>query len=357
MTIEYSDLASGSVDLTEQIETAYGYDGIGLLAVRNVPGYEKKRQALLPLARQLAHLPQADLDALEDEPSFYSVGWSHGKEKFLGKPDFSKGSFYANPLMDVVETDADLIKKYPAFLAPNLWPNQSLPGLEPAFKDLGQLIVDVGRLVARHCDHLVHSRLPTYPEHKLEDLLHTSRTPKGRLLYYFPKETAGSGGAKQDIEQELGSWCGWHNDHGSLTGLATAMYFDAEGQQVPCPDPGAGLHVRSRNGDVLHVKPPADCMAFQIGESAQIHSAGMLQATPHAVKAADVPGIGRATLAVFMEPEWHEPMNVPDGADASRVLRGARGELLPPGVPPLQGRWEPTQDFGLFSEKTFGQYY
>ena len=30
----------------------------------------------------------------------YNVGWSHGKEKLGDKPDFAKGSFYANPLFD-----------------------------------------------------------------------------------------------------------------------------------------------------------------------------------------------------------------------------------------------------------------
>lgn len=25
-------------------------------------------------------------------------------------------------------------------------------------------------------------------------------------------------------------WCGWHNDHGTLTGLTSAMYFDSEGK-------------------------------------------------------------------------------------------------------------------------------
>jgi len=56
-------------------------------------------------------LPQNELLALEDAPSYYSVGWSCGKEKFLGKPDFSKGSFYANPLMDSVTDDQALIKQ------------------------------------------------------------------------------------------------------------------------------------------------------------------------------------------------------------------------------------------------------
>jgi len=87
------------------------YDGIGLIAVRGVPGYQEKRQALLPLARQLAMLPGDALAKLESPDNFYSVGWSHGKEKFMGKPDYSKGSFYANPLCDKVVDDEELIRQ------------------------------------------------------------------------------------------------------------------------------------------------------------------------------------------------------------------------------------------------------
>ena len=39
---------------------------------------------------RLAHLPEATLRKYEDPKSFFSVGWSHGKEKLEGKPDYSK---------------------------------------------------------------------------------------------------------------------------------------------------------------------------------------------------------------------------------------------------------------------------
>jgi len=54
---------------------------------------------------------------------------------------------------------------------------------------------------------------------------------------------------------------------------------------------------------------PADCLAFQIGETAQIHSGGLMQATPHCVRGAQgkaAEGISRETFAVFMEPQWAE---------------------------------------------------
>ena len=32
-------------------------------------------------------------------------------------------------------------------------------------------------------------------------------------------------------------YCGWHNDHSSLTGLTKAMYIDENGKEVQIKDP------------------------------------------------------------------------------------------------------------------------
>ena len=51
VTLRYEDLVS-DVDLSSEIEAAYGYDGTGFLTVSGVPGLEQKREALLPLAQK-----------------------------------------------------------------------------------------------------------------------------------------------------------------------------------------------------------------------------------------------------------------------------------------------------------------
>jgi isopenicillin N synthase-like dioxygenase len=104
---------------------------------------------------------------------------------------------------------------------------------------------------------------------------------KARLLHYFPLAP----GTKQEGGITSSSWCGWHNDHGSLTGLTPAMYLDAEGREVTHPADSSGLYVYSRRGEMIKVNIPAGHLAFQIGETAQVHSGGVLQATPHAVMA------------------------------------------------------------------------
>lgn len=136
-----------------------------------------------------------------------------------------------------------------------------------------------------------------------------------------------------------------------------ALYYDAAGQPIPCPDPAAGLHIRSRQGATVRTVWPEDAVAFQIGETAQVMSGGVLQATPHCVRAAAAAGVARATFAVFMEPDWREPMEPPAGTPAEDVLRGAHGGLLPRGVPALGTRWAPGQTFGEFTDKTIAAYH
>jgi len=353
VVVKYESLVNGE-DLAESVATAFGFDGLGLIAVSGVPNLTALRQDLLPLAKRFAELPDEAKAKMEDPGSFYSVGWSHGKEKMSeGKFDFAKGSFYANPLFDAPVEDEALIKEYPAFLARNIWPKDDLPQLEAAFKTLGKLVIDVGLLIAKQCDKYVSKHCKGYPTDKLFNTIKNSRTPKARLLHYFPLEA--SEGASQDA-----SWCGWHNDHGSLTGLVPAMYIDKNYNNVRPPSSDAGLYVRGRNGDIVHVLVPGDHLAFQIGEAASIHSGGILQATPHYVRGAastkENP-ISRETLAVFMEPEWHEIMDVPEGTTKEDACKGSSPKYLPPGVPFLASRWTPGQDFGQFSKATFESYY
>ena len=60
---------------------------------------------------------------------------------------------------------------------------------------------------------------------------------------------------------------------------------------------------------------------------------------------------------MFMQPEFWEAMSIPEGSDKRRVLRGARGELLPPGVPPLESRWTQDETFGDFVKATIAAYH
>ena len=75
----------------------------------------EKRQRLLPLSRRFANLPSGTKAKYVHPESFYSFGWSHGKEKLAGgRPDVTKGSFYNNPTTNRPFDDEDIIAEYPS---------------------------------------------------------------------------------------------------------------------------------------------------------------------------------------------------------------------------------------------------
>ncbi len=320
-------------------------DSLGIIIVSNIPSFKDIRSKLLHLSHELATCtPKEILDSLTIASANYQVGWSHGQEKVEGddKFDTAKGSYYANPLSDHVldyvlqrdfpqmdesqeNDDNELMrrkeqyirvaKENPAFYASNVWP-ESLPELEHSFKEMGLLIHSVGKMIASLCDVYVKNQCEEYESGKMEGIITNSMCCKGRLLHYFPmdkeketfipEETDENADGVDNILGDIlfSNWCGWHNDHCSLTGLVPAMYIDSEsGTEIQIPDPKAGLYIKSRKGECVQVKIPTDCLAFQIGETAQIHTGGLLQATPHAVRGCSQEGVSREAFAVFMEPE------------------------------------------------------
>eukprot|EP01041_Mallomonas_annulata_P009710 gene9710-20189_t len=372
ISIDFDKLVSGC-DLTDEIERAFGCDGLGILTVSNVPDLEKFRKQLLVQAREFANLDDDVKQKYTHAESFYNCGWSHGKEKFNGKADATKGSYYANPIIDQPSNNPEDIAKYPSFLYPNIWPTDEMPQFEPALKNLGRLIITVGKLLAKECDRYVISKCPQY-EHTgntLSHILETSNCCKARLLHYFPLTKEGdqhqseSEGTcdieSKEQEQDTATWCGWHNDHGSLTGLCAGMYLDSMGSVVSHPDPHAGLYVKARTGEIVHVVFPDDHIGFQIGETAQIHSGGLLQATPHSVRSSTMSGVSRESFAVFMEPMWFATMTTPEGLPLDAVQSPAAVATLPRGVPPLSSRWQsqsqPPMDFAAFTDATLKAYH
>jgi hypothetical protein len=322
--------------------------------------------------------------------------------------------------------------------------------------------VSVGLLVAKYCDKYVHSKCASYKADTLQTIIATSKCCKARLLHYFPVEsdcsqlfgsdspagtddntTITSSEASScvqdntdiidnnndssswinntspisDDDNAFSSWCGWHNDHGALTGLTAAMLLDDstgepvstlistnnDGDDHPAVST-SGLYARNRKGELVKITIPEDCIAFQIGETAQILSGGILQATPHAVRATEATQtaaaaaappppttttttttestniaesstsgmcnttptrgstqrrirISRETFAVFMEPMWDYPMKVPGGINPLAAQSQAAAKNLPPGVPPIAIRWNNDMLFGEFTDSTLAAYH
>ncbi|XP_039837205.1 uncharacterized protein LOC120697889 isoform X8 [Panicum virgatum] len=217
VTIPFADLEDRGKDLSGKIGDGFGRQGLGIVAIADVPGYPELRKRLLRLAPRVANLPEEVKKGLEDPNS-----------------------------------------RFPSYCRPNIWPNDDLPELQTVMKQ----------------------GMGPYVGESLEQTLARSRCHKGRLLYYFPQKFS-----KQKDGQSISSWCGWHTDYASLTGLTCGLFM-RKSVEIPCSDSGAGLHIRSHDNRVVKVTFKDDELAYMTGETAEILSRGHLRATPHCVKQA-----------------------------------------------------------------------
>lgn len=358
--VEVADLHARSGGALSRVQAAlgvaFGRGGPGILAVRGLPEwYAPTRAALLESARAFASLPAERRAAYECAAVDYAVGWSCGRERFRGKVDSMKGSFYANPCFDdPAAGDAARAAVHKHLLSPNVWPagdDAVRVGMEAPFKKLGQYIDAVGRDLAWHCDRYVESATGDAPFTALHDALESSRAQKGRLLHYFPA-AADSATDAADANAASDLWCGFHNDHGCLTGLVAGEYYDTLRKRTlpAAPDAACGLHVAARGGAAAtRLAFAPDELAFQTGEAAQLLSGGVLAATAHGVRAAGAPHVARSALAVFLQPDPDAPLATPawagDAATASSPL-----------VPPLARRFAPGDSFAAFAAKSIHAY-
>jgi isopenicillin N synthase-like dioxygenase len=362
-----------STALAVALEQAFGAaTSTGIVAIRHVPGFVAAKQACLPAAHTLAHLPADYLETeLTDPDSLFNAGWSHGKEKLGDEPDTAKASFYYNPVTDLPGTVEDR-EKYPLSYPANKWPTEErLPNFQKHAKELGCILRDTTVLLSKHIDALAKSKVPSYQNDLLYNAMKDTDKVKCRLLYYFPLEQKSEATSATPIsittKPKQDSWIGWHNDSGFLTALGGDFYLDDHtGSIIDCPDEAAGLYVMNRMNQVQRVVIPPDCMAVQMGECTQIVTGGAVVATPHCVR-----GVGpaaanaandsvnartaRISLPCFIDTPPAFFLTMPTGCTRKQVLDAA---VVNDKVPPLGKRW--TTDgmpFGTFLQDTFSMYY
>ncbi|KAH8120517.1 Clavaminate synthase-like protein [Phellopilus nigrolimitatus] len=319
VSISYPSLQNSPLSLQLSIEKAFGSDpkALGIII----------RERLLKLADRFANLDESVREKYVDFKSRYSFGWSHGKNKL----DTLKGSYYANPLTDSPTVSSLEKQAYPEYYGNNIWPaadEKGVEGFEEAFKDLGELVFEVGCELATACQPFASEHL-TSRFRSLPNLI-SKQTTKARLLHYFPPSPENPLPAENE---PVDSWCGFHLDHSLLTGLCSAMFLSHEPNQPPIvmssPSPQTGLYIRSRGGDLTKVSIPSDCLAFQTGEALEIATNGKLRATPHCVRVGAKTGtehVTRETFALFMQPETQQLIS-------------------------------PAETFGMFSKRIFNDHY
>jgi isopenicillin N synthase-like dioxygenase len=323
--------------LNDSISKAYGKEGLGILIIQNVPKLNDIKSEIFADGHKLVNLPKADLVKLERPEHNYAFGWSYGKEYFGEKPDFYKASYYAN--LENIITGAEH--------KDNIWPGNEIPQFKHNFYALGNLTRSIGLKLLEHIDSYIKSLFPLY-KLNYPQLINESNNSTGRLLYYYPRNKM----IKTDSNEV---WCDWHNDHSSLTGLSSASFINEYGNPVEGLSLSkTGLYIQGRDGKEVRVTFGKNDMAFQVGETLQIHSGGLLHATPHAVRVFDdMPGsVARCTFALFMAPNREVMLDMPEGCNAGDITTS---EIYK--VPKIQHRFKIGMNYGEFNDETYKTFY
>jgi len=288
----------------EHIEEAFGRDKLGLIVIKNIPGYIEKREKLLKQGFLLANLREEVLKKYERKEANYHIGWSKARAYTDGDIEELTGHFYAR-----IKTDHLIIPSEPETekLFTNIWP-QELPSFKEDFLSLGEVIFESQNLLMKHIDsYISHKAKHIYPNKSFENTFSRISMKEndliGRLIVNFP--------ANQAKTKEFNNWIGWHRDFGCITGLNRAMYFKPSGE--PYKGVKSGLLIRNKDNIIIDLSFEEDEIALQAGDASFMLSGGIITATPHSVKITnDIPrDVFRVTYVNFLEPAYEFTMKLP----------------------------------------------
>jgi isopenicillin N synthase-like dioxygenase len=167
--------------------------------------------------------------------------------------------------------------RFADIMAPNIWPDNTVPAFRPAMQALFSALEGAGRRVLRAI--AVHLDQPAdFFESPVAD-----GNSILRLLHYPPVE-----GAAAAVR------AGAHEDINVITLLLGAEE--------------AGLQLLSRNGEWLEVPAPDGCLVVNVGDMLQRQTGGLLPSTTHRVvnPAPERSHIPRYSMPFFLHyrPDW-----------------------------------------------------
>ncbi len=294
---DYHELADKHIDLSSKIEKAYRLDGLGASIINNIPNYEKSRETQITNILKLSQEPEEILNKLKKPHVHDPIGW--GDEPIYSvdnKVCAAYQSFVARYPGDTVvyPEDPQLEKENT-----NVWP-ETIPNFRSNFNDLNKGICETFINLLYHFDKYLNSKLPGY-DFILTKEMRNNFVNFNRSVLYKPLTSEGN-------DQQI--WENWHTDIGMLTSVAWPLYFSKDLKRLEFNN--SSFLFNDRQGNLHEASFNKDQMLVTTQDTMFILSAGLFPATPHCVKAANVPrDIYRMNHVTFFEPQYNQKMYIP----------------------------------------------
>jgi isopenicillin N synthase-like dioxygenase len=344
--VDYSEIINPNSNLSKQISEAFGLEGLGLIAIKNIPGYPEIRKRILTQGFKMAHFSQDDLKSLEKPETNYSLGWQKGNTYINGQWEALTGSFHARVLNETITHSNDELKN--KYL--NTWPSEEqLSGFKKVFSEMGLLLTNCVENLLYHLDRYTKECNSDYEEFNLYNKLRTRNDVLSRLIIYYPANTYDE---EKYGKESKDNWCAWHRDFGVLTGLAHPVYFKESGEIVE--GIGSGLIVKDRKKELHNITYGEDEIVIQSGDISFIMTGGCVISTPHCVKITeDMPkDVYRITFVNFYDPCFEEMIDLPNGIDREEL-----SEKDPLGMKYMVTKFNGPVTYQEFVGEAFNNYY
>lgn len=261
---------SFSPEFIEQLRDAT--HRVGFFQLTGYGGAPGQAEDLLATIKRFFDLPLEERMKLDNRLSPHFRGYTRmGTEITQGRADAREQIDYS--------PDREPVKEYPReqpywlLQGPNMWPDESLPELEPAAMAWAELMSKVGNELLRAI--AVSLELP---EDYFDEPFRDTPAWMGKLVHYVGGVVEAAG------DQGVGS----HADYGFVTLL---LQDDVGGLEVL--PPGAS--------EWVPVEPLPGALVVNLGEMLEVATEGYLAATIHRVQAPP-PGVDRYSVPFFWSP-------------------------------------------------------
>ena len=157
--------------INNKLYQAFGKEGLGILAISEIPRLHSTKTTLLSQSCQLLTLSDSEKIKLMSNGIGNRIGWSEQKTPF-GE---IQASFTANPQEDTI---GDTQNK-------NLWPSP-LPNLRPQFRGLSQILLETCVELSGHIDYFLELDFPYSLLQNFESTISSSLNHIGCVNYSRP---------------------------------------------------------------------------------------------------------------------------------------------------------------------------
>lgn len=319
-TVDLSDLLSGDSEREAAAVEAIrrGYGDFGLVYIKNHGVDLKAVEDFYEAYNTLCERPIEEKASWGGPEIWYQRGWTPpNTEKAVvagGQPDF-KECYFAAPIG--MSHQARL--NFPEVYCENVWPKNA-DDFREQYLEIGRKLHSVGLRMLEGC-----ALAFDLPRDTFVRLAHGG-AHVSRVLRYLPL-------TEEQTTQSI-VWGEEHTDFNLLTLLPGGRFYDAQGKPCKRPEGRGGLFLRARataehpDGRMVAGTPPKGCMVSQVGQQLEILTGGRFLATPHVIKAPEVSGFSRCSLAHFIHVEAHHMLSPLPTLDSDEAIALYRPPVL-----------------------------